>query len=148
MAGALMPSGHPAADRLATTEIGPSLHGCLAPIEAIGAPIKPALPQCRSDSPAFLREDHVQTPHPSNNAALTSRRQQALGIVGAEYDVMTYLAEVRFHVITSEQLPNRFHQMMGRAPTLCRQATTNLGVGSSNLSGRANIIKDLRQLTN
>jgi hypothetical protein len=26
--------------------------------------------------------------------------------------------------------------------------TTNLGVGSSNLSGRANIIKDLRQLTN
>ena len=76
---------------------------CLAPIEAIGAPIKPALPQCRSDGPAILREDHVEAPRPSNNAALTSRRN---------------LAEVKFHVITSEQLPNRFHQMMGRAPTL------------------------------
>jgi hypothetical protein len=86
MAGALMPSGPPAADRLATTEIGPSLHDCLAPIEAIGVPIKPALPQCRSDGPAILREDHVEAPRPFN------------------------LAEVKFHVITSEQLPNRFHQ--------------------------------------
>ena len=38
-AAPLMPSGTPAANRLATTEISPSLHDCSAPIKAVGAPI-------------------------------------------------------------------------------------------------------------
>ena len=65
-----MPADTPAANRLATAEIGPGLDYCPAPIEAVGSPISSLHRRPDLMAQRFLLADHVEAPRPSNNAAL------------------------------------------------------------------------------